>query len=463
MSWPLPQDFNEAVQHPVFAFADDDLKAAKPVVGPTGLPLPHSGNFADVYQLRGPDGRAWAVKCFTREVTGLGERYEVIARELAAAKLPVTVPFTFLPQGVKVRGAWFPAVKMEWVEGLQLNQVARDAADKPAVLDALVRVWARLAARLREAKVAHADLQCGNVLLIPGSKPGTYGLKLIDYDGVYVPALANRPSGEVGHPAFQHPDRAAKRIHSPDLDRFAHLVVATALKGLACCGPALWEKYDAGDNLLFTADDFAAPAASPLVRTLWDSGFPEVRALVGRLVLACGRPLPQTPWLDEIVTDGTPTPLAAGEERAVARVLAGEAAAAPAVAAAVPADESFGELAERPVAASRRAPRSSPLVPVGVAAVVLLAVGAAVGVMAAFGGKKAADTAGPPAADDRKAAPEKERPKSPPEEPKSEQKEPAPPRPVPAPVAVDPPDDPVEPKPKATEPDLKPKSIEPDP
>src|SRR5687767_8481062 len=88
MKWPLPQDFNEAVQNPAAVFADPDLKAGSTVVGPQGLPLPHSGNYADVYRVRGPDGRDWAVKCFTRPVSGLEHRYARVADALADANLP---------------------------------------------------------------------------------------------------------------------------------------------------------------------------------------------------------------------------------------------------------------------------------------------------------------------------------------------------------------------------------------
>src|SRR5215212_8545678 len=288
MAWPMPQDFNESVQNPSLAFADPDLQASQPVVGPTGLPLPRSGNFADVYQMRGADGKTWAVKCFTRAVTGLDRRYDLIGQALDAAKLPFTIGFQFLNEGVKVRGQWYPVVKMEWVEGLQLNQAVRENAGKPPVLEALLRMWVKLAARLREAQVTHADLQHGNVLLVPGSKPGSYALKLIDYDGMHVPALANSPSGETGHASFQHPQRAAKRVYSPDLDRFPHLVVATALKGLAVVGPSLWERYDTGDNLLFTDADFRNPAASRLMRELWQTNHPGLQAMVGQLAVACG-------------------------------------------------------------------------------------------------------------------------------------------------------------------------------
>src|SRR5262245_26692838 len=165
MNWPLSQDFNEAIQNPRVAFADPDLKATEAVVGAQGLPLPRSGNFADVYQLRGANGRDWAVKCFTRPVVGIGDRYARVSEALARAKFPFTVEFSFIAEGIRVCDAWRPVVKMDWVEGFQLNQVVRENAAKPAVLAALLQMWCKLAKRLRDAGIAHADLQHGNVLL----------------------------------------------------------------------------------------------------------------------------------------------------------------------------------------------------------------------------------------------------------------------------------------------------------
>jgi hypothetical protein len=321
MSWPLSHEFNEAIQNPPVVFADPDLKTAETVVGVTGLPLPRSGNFADVYQMRGADGREWAVKCFTRPVVGLAERYARISEALAAADLPFTIGFSFLAEGIRVGGAWRPVVKMEWVEGLLFNQVARENAAKPATLTALGQMWTKLCKRLREAGIAHADLQHGNVLMVPGSRAGAYGLKLIDYDGTWVPALSNTPSGESGHPSYQHPARAATRAYSPDVDRFPHLVVATALKALAVGGPTLWDKYDNGDNLLFTEGDYKKPAESKLMRELWFLGDPGLQALVGRLAIACGKPIPQTPWLDQLAPEGEVAPLDEATRSAAAAAL----------------------------------------------------------------------------------------------------------------------------------------------
>ncbi|MFO0802613.1 MAG: PA14 domain-containing protein [Gemmataceae bacterium] len=321
MSWPLPQDFNEAVQNPAISFMDLDLNTAQAVVGPSGLPLPRSGNFADVYQMRAANGRDWAVKCFTRPVTGLEQRYRKVDEALKKAGLPFTIGFAFLNQGVMVHGTWHPVVKMEWVDGLQLNQAVRLQAGNPKVLDALVQMWSRLCKRLRDAGIAHADLQHGNVLLVAGSKPGSYSLKLIDYDGMFTPSLANTPSGESGHPNYQHPHRAPKQVYSPDLDRFPHLVIATALKALAVCGTKLWENHDTGDNLLFTEEDFKAPASSVLMRDLWATNDPGLQSLVGHLAIACGKAIPQTPWLDQIAPEGVPVPLTPDQARAAAAAL----------------------------------------------------------------------------------------------------------------------------------------------
>ena len=109
-------------------------------------------------------------------------------------------------------------------------------------------------------------------------------LKLIDYDGMFVPALAQKKSGEVGHPAYQHPQRLKDGTYNAEVDRFSHLVIYTAVHCLAH-RPDLWDRYDNGDNLLFREEDFKAPADSPLFQELWDQGRSEVRSLVGNLLL----------------------------------------------------------------------------------------------------------------------------------------------------------------------------------
>jgi hypothetical protein len=219
MPWPTPQDYNEAIQNPEISFSDTELRGGKAATKAMGIPMPRSGNFADVYEFTGASGAKWAIKCFTREVAGLQQRYEQIDLHLLKVKLPFLVNFQYQPGGICIHGSWYPILKMCWVEGFLLNEFVRNNLDKPAVLEDLARIWIKMAKWLRDANLAHADLQHGNVLLVPGRKAGSLAVKLIDYDGMWVPTLAGKKSGEVGHPAYQHPQRLPQGIYNAEVGR----------------------------------------------------------------------------------------------------------------------------------------------------------------------------------------------------------------------------------------------------
>src|SRR5438105_9120604 len=187
MGWPQPTDYNEALQNPRACFADAELRQGEAEADALGLPRARSGNFADVYRVHcAATGNTWAVKCFTRQAAGLHARYQAVHEYLRGADLAFMVDFDYLDQGVRVRGAWYPVLKMRWVEGLTLSEFLREYADKPSVLERLAHLWAKLARQLRGAAVAHGDLQHGNVLLVPATKAQALALRLIDYDGLYV-------------------------------------------------------------------------------------------------------------------------------------------------------------------------------------------------------------------------------------------------------------------------------------
>jgi hypothetical protein len=341
MGWPLSQDYNEAIQNPHLCFTDAQLCAGQVATNALGLPMPRSGNFADVYEVRCPltDGR-WAVKCFTRQVPGLRERYAAISAHLRQANLLFTVEFQYLEQGIRVRGQWYPVLKMDWVEGQLLNEFVRASLDKPALLEGLLEVWAKMARRLRGAGLAHGDLQHGNIILVPATKKhAKLAVKLIDYDGMWVPALAGQRSGEVGHPAYQHPQRLREGTFGSEVDRFPVLVVYVAIRALMVGGRALWDRYDNGDNLLFREQDLRSPRDSALFWELVRLPDPEVRRLTDCLSRATYKPLEQAPLLDQLVGYG-PAPAPPPVRRPTATATAvGEAFATTTRPAFPPADE----------------------------------------------------------------------------------------------------------------------------
>src|SRR5262249_49289974 len=136
-------------------------------------------------------------------------------------------------------------------------------------------------------------------------------------DGMIVPALANRPSGELGHPNYQHPERLRNGAANGESDRFAHLVIYTALRVLVHGGRERWERHDNGDNLLFRQQDFEQPSASKLFQELLQAKDPAIRALAGHLLLASQALLERVPLLQELVPEGVVPLLNAGDHERI--------------------------------------------------------------------------------------------------------------------------------------------------
>ena len=273
MKVPAATAYMEALQDPSSCFADPELAGASAVLGPLGLPRAVSGNVATVFRLDGADGRSWAVRCFVRPVDDERERYDTVAAHLGALSSPWRVPFDLQPLGIRVDGEWWPIVKMAWAPGTSLLPwVERHLWDGPALAYLAVR-FAALVEQLRADGVAHGDLQHGNVLVAPGGD-----LRLVDYDGMWVPALAGRPGTERGHRSYQHPGRQRSDF-GPGLDAFSSWVIYASLAALAA-DPLLWGRLDGGEEaLLLREHDLADPDRSGGFAALEASAAPGVPAL----------------------------------------------------------------------------------------------------------------------------------------------------------------------------------------
>jgi serine/threonine protein kinase len=273
-------DYQEAVQVPSAAFSGPELQRGVPVMNKLGLPRPICGQFASVYELEHA-GNRWAVKCFLRNIPDLHSRYARISQHLSACSLPYFVTFEYQQKGIRVRGNPYPLVKMEWVEGLGLNHFIERNLSNANVMAALEQDWLKLLEDLQAVNVAHGDLQHGNVLVTADGS-----LRLIDYDGMWVPKLKGQKSNEVGHPDYQSPLRTERDFHA-DIDGFAGDVIHVAIRALAA-QPQLWAKYNNGDNLLFRRQDFVNPGSSPLFAEVRALGDDEIAEKVDDLIRACG-------------------------------------------------------------------------------------------------------------------------------------------------------------------------------
>jgi hypothetical protein len=312
MAWPTPQDYQEAIQNPQVNLGDAELRAGRVALDALGLPRPISGNFASVYRVAcGPD--TWAVRCFLHPVTDQQQRYAEISRQLQASRLPYTVGFAYLQNGVRVRGQWYPVLKMEWVQGIPLHEYVRQHLTHPAALLDLAARWLEMVQTLQRAGIAHGDLQHGNVIVV-GDRP-----KLIDYDGMYVPALAGRKSPELGHRHYQHPLRTEADF-GPATDRFSAWVIYAALVALAA-DASLWSSAGAGEEYLLLRDgDFRDPDASGTLAALAGHGDPRLRALADLVRTMVRLPVSAVPSLDGSVSLGG-QPVLPGPDGVVTRTL----------------------------------------------------------------------------------------------------------------------------------------------
>jgi hypothetical protein len=262
--YPGAAEYQRALQHPDLCFADPDLAGASVDLSPLGLPRAISGNFASVFPLTCPDGRRFAVRCFVRSPHDLEERYAAIDETLAPIEAGWKASFEFQPAGILVGGERFPIVKMAWLSAQPLCGYLQEHLWDGSALVQLALRFAAMVEHLRASGIAHGDLQHGNLLV-----DASGNLRLIDYDGLYVPALSGRPSGERGHRNYQHPGRTA-RDYGPHLDNFASWVIYTSLLALSL-DPLLWGRLDGGDEcLLLRWHDFAEPDRSAAFACLED-------------------------------------------------------------------------------------------------------------------------------------------------------------------------------------------------
>ncbi|VWB09513.1 hypothetical protein BLA6860_00264 [Burkholderia lata] len=264
MTYPSLERYQEVLQFPKAAFRGDaELGHGTVATDGFGLPLVMCGGFALTYTFTLAQKRKIALRCFHKESRDLEHRYVAVSAQLKTLKSPYFVQFSFEKTGIWVDGATYPIVKMEWATGVTLGEFVEQYYDDRLRLAKLIDALRRLAQYLESQGIAHGDIQPGNVMV---SDDGA-SVTLVDYDGMFVPALAGMQSAELGHRNFQHPGRD-QTLFNAKLDRFSFISLDLALRAL-CVAPQLWgETHSDADSFVFRANDFSAPQASAVFASL---------------------------------------------------------------------------------------------------------------------------------------------------------------------------------------------------
>lgn len=287
MPWPTLDDFNEAVQDAEIAFADEDLRRAEVELTPLGLPKVASGNFACVYRLNN-GGKSYAAKCFLRNMLGQHQRYSQLSQFVLTTPMSHMVDFEYQLQGIQIDGSWYPIVKMDWIDGPGLDLAVRKNWSNKAELERITSQFCQLMTQLQEVGVAHCDLQHGNILVKAD------GLKLVDYDGMFVPSMQGASSNELGHSNYQHPQRSSQHFGTT-VDDFSAWIIYYSLC-LLKLDPSLWQRHTGGEDcLLFRKADFADPRRSRLLTEIATHPIPAINALSDPLINLITSPIEAVP------------------------------------------------------------------------------------------------------------------------------------------------------------------------
>ena len=305
---PLPPlvDYSDAVQNPLVCFNDPELAelaAGRPDPHPDkGTPLVYSGNFAAVYPIV-CGGVKYALRCFTREVNEpekRRERYQRLSNFFILINSGAFVDYRYYERGIRVKGEWYPTIRMEWVEGSRLDKFVEDNLSWPDKIREVCDQLLKVNHDMKTLFIAHNDLQHGNLMV---QEDGN--IRLVDYDGFFLPQFQGQPSPELGHAQYQHPLRKADD-YGEYVDNFPALVLYLSLMALSA-DPGLWQRFYTQDNLILTRADYADPANSECFRALKNSPDATIRHLADYLEQCCSMPVDQVPDLEEILS-GAPQP-----------------------------------------------------------------------------------------------------------------------------------------------------------
>ena len=252
MQYPLISEYLAAIRD-----AHDNLDKLShlvPVLDNYGEPYRSSGAFAVVFKMKDEQtGKFYALKCFTEEQEGRAEAYRQIAEELEFVASPYITSVKYLEKELFVDSNCedneFPVLLMDWIEGKTMETYIADHYMDNYAMSMLCYRFCKMAAWLRSQSFAHGDIKPDNIMVRPD---GT--LTLVDYDGMFVPAMKGQKSPTIGTKGFSHPLRTIDDFDET-IDDFALASIALSLKAISL-NPSLLDEYGASDHLLFSAADY---------------------------------------------------------------------------------------------------------------------------------------------------------------------------------------------------------------
>lgn len=264
MQFPLITEYVRAIEEASENL--DKLAHLTPVLDNHGEPFRSSGAFAVVFKMKDEQtGKCYALKCFTEDQTGRAEAYQKIAEELDMVDSTYVTSVKYLENEIFVDSTCeneeFPVLLMDWVEGETMETYIANNYQNEHAMSMLCYRFCKLAAWLRSQPFAHGDIKPDNIMVRPDGS-----LTLVDYDGMFVPAMKGGISPTLGTKDFCHPLRTVNDFDET-IDDFSLASIALSLKALSL-KPTLLKDFGASDRLIFSADDYRDLGNSKVIASL---------------------------------------------------------------------------------------------------------------------------------------------------------------------------------------------------
>ena len=253
MNYPLISEYIESIKHSEDNF--NVLSTLRPVYDEAGEIVMSSGNFAVVFKMKDESsGKLYAVKCFLREQEGRDIAYQQITDELEYVSSNYLCSIKYFQKELFVDSTVssdteFPVLLMDWAEGVTLDKYVHQHISDKYALQLITYQFCRMAAWLMTQPFAHGDLKPDNILV---SEDGA--LVLVDYDGMFVPAMQGQKARELGSPDYRHPLRT-EDCFNEHIDDFPLALIGMSLKAIAL-DSSLLKNNARSDSLLFSESDF---------------------------------------------------------------------------------------------------------------------------------------------------------------------------------------------------------------
>ena len=298
--WPDLVDYQKALGNPKECFYDtagvielqngimeDKIKNIIPF---------KQGAFAQVYKIKvkNIDGifKEYAVKCFKSRPKRFVNQSS-ISDYLKDKKLDFITIFETdyeieIQMDIKVPKPGIirlscPLLVTSWINGDTLYSFLEEK--NLSQISTIAENFLTMILEMEKLKIAHGDLHPNNIIILDDNS-----LKLIDYDGMYVPALKGEESTENGSRHYQHPLRYDNeiKIYDETMDRFSSIVIYLSLLVLHK-HPDWFKKYHkrTEENILFRYGDFKNPGKSKLFKEISQINDPNIKILNAELQKYC--------------------------------------------------------------------------------------------------------------------------------------------------------------------------------